>query len=324
MDRWGKLLVLLLLTIICLLFSSICYGESKEIIAEGTYNMGDGETPTVAEERALLAAKRTAIEQAGTYVQSYSETKNYQLTVDEVKVIASGIMEVSVLDKHRVLDGNNINFWVKIKAIVMVDKIEDMAAKIKETSAGDDYKKLQNDYNQSQQEVAALKLQLQQTTSDGDRQQIREEIGKSELRFRINNLLAQGNRLMMDHQYAEAADVFTQAISENPRSGRAYLQRGFANSAMGDSHRAMQDFDQALGISSKLHLAHLGKGNVFEKMGQRYAAIGEYRMFIESATPDEEKYVDLARRRIHLLERGDNGDGRNSPYAGHRYRNYRW
>ncbi|MBI5749560.1 MAG: hypothetical protein HZA00_10585, partial [Nitrospinae bacterium] len=30
------------------------FAEIQEIISEGTYNMGDGETPTVAGDRALL------------------------------------------------------------------------------------------------------------------------------------------------------------------------------------------------------------------------------------------------------------------------------
>ena len=52
----------------------------KEIVAEGAYNMGDGETPSVAESRALLNAKRIALEQAGTYVESYTKVKNIQVT----------------------------------------------------------------------------------------------------------------------------------------------------------------------------------------------------------------------------------------------------
>ncbi len=60
--------------VVLLLFSqSSAFAETKEIISEGTYNMGDGETPTVAESRALLQAKRTAVEEAGTYVESYSK-----------------------------------------------------------------------------------------------------------------------------------------------------------------------------------------------------------------------------------------------------------
>src|SRR3990170_1206605 len=74
------------------------FAETKEIISEGTYNMGDGETPSVAESRALLQAKRTALEQAGTYVESWTKVENLQLTKDEIQVLASGIMEVTILD----------------------------------------------------------------------------------------------------------------------------------------------------------------------------------------------------------------------------------
>src|SRR3989338_779851 len=98
------------------------FAEVKEIISEGTYNMGDGETPGVAESRALLHAKRTALEQAGTYVESYTKVENLQLTKDEIQVLASGLMEVEILDKKRTIIGDGIHFWVKIKAKVNLDK----------------------------------------------------------------------------------------------------------------------------------------------------------------------------------------------------------
>jgi hypothetical protein len=94
---------------------SLCSPQAKEIIAEGTYNMGDGETPGVAESRALLQAKRTALEQAGTYVESYTKVKNLQLTEDEIQVLASGLMEVEILDKKRTIIGDDIHFYVKLK-----------------------------------------------------------------------------------------------------------------------------------------------------------------------------------------------------------------
>lgn len=72
--------LLAVITALLLLLPSFSLAETKEIVAEGTYNMGDGETPTVAESRALLQAKRTAVEEAGTYVESYSKTRNFQLT----------------------------------------------------------------------------------------------------------------------------------------------------------------------------------------------------------------------------------------------------
>ena len=48
-------------------------------------------------------AKRMAVEQAGTYVKSYSKAKNFQIVEDEVQVLASGIMEVTVLDKKNIV-----------------------------------------------------------------------------------------------------------------------------------------------------------------------------------------------------------------------------
>ena len=54
---------ILAIFVVALLFNqSSAFAETKEIISEGAYNMGDGETPTVTESRALLQAKRTAVE----------------------------------------------------------------------------------------------------------------------------------------------------------------------------------------------------------------------------------------------------------------------
>ena len=67
--------ILAILVAVLTFCQSPVFAETKEIVAEGAYNMGDGETPTVAESRALLQAKRTAVEEAGTYVESYSKIK---------------------------------------------------------------------------------------------------------------------------------------------------------------------------------------------------------------------------------------------------------
>src|SRR3990167_1851868 len=143
-----------------LFFPSFGFAETKEIISEGTYNMGYGETPGVAESRALLQAKRIALEQAGTYVESYTKVENLQLTKDELQVLASGIMEVEILDKKRTIVGDGFHFWVQIKAKVNPDKIEEMAKRVKEKSVVEDYKKIQEAYDKSQKDIEELKKQL--------------------------------------------------------------------------------------------------------------------------------------------------------------------
>src|SRR3990172_11264 len=163
-----------------LFLPSVGFTESKEIISEGTYNMGDGETPTVAESRALLQAKRTAVEEAGTYVESYSKTKNFQLTADEIQVLASGVMEVEVLEKKRTVVGDGFNFWIKIKARVSTDKMEEMAKRVKEKSVVEDYKKIQEAYDKSQKEIEELKRQLAGAKGKKERKQVEAKITDEE------------------------------------------------------------------------------------------------------------------------------------------------
>src|SRR3989338_7050917 len=175
-----------------LFFPSLGFAETKEIISEGTYNMGDGETPSVAESRALLQAKRTALEQAGTYVESWTKVENLQLTKDEIQVLASGIMEVTILDKKRTVVGDGIHFWVQIKAKVNPDKIEEMAKRVKEKSVVEDYKKIQEDYAKSQREIEELKKQLAGAKGEKEKKQVEAKITDDERLFESKQWFEKG------------------------------------------------------------------------------------------------------------------------------------
>ena len=113
----------ILATLVILLLPIAGFGEVKEIISEGTYRMGDGETPHVAESRAILQAKQAALEPASTYVTSCSRAKGLQLTAEEIQVLASGVMHVDVLEKKRTVAGDGFDFSVKIKVRVSADKM---------------------------------------------------------------------------------------------------------------------------------------------------------------------------------------------------------
>src|SRR3989338_7234820 len=169
-----------------LFLPSVGFTESKEIISEGTYNMGDGETPTVAESRALLQAKRTALEEAGTYVESYSKVKDLKLTEDEIKVLASGLMEVEILDKKRTVIADCFHFWIKIKARVQTEKMEEMAKRVKEKDVIEDYKRIQEAYDKRQKEIEELKKQLAQAKGEKEKKQIKAKVTGEEKLFQAN------------------------------------------------------------------------------------------------------------------------------------------
>lgn len=300
----SKLVIVGMMMALFLLMAQVSvFAETKEVMAEGTYVMGDGETPTIAEERALLQAKRSAVEQAGTYVQSFSRVKNYQLTEDEVVVLASGVMEVQVVDKKRTINGNGIEFWVKIKATVDSDKIQEMAAKVKDKENMDDYKKLQEENARDEQLIAQLKQQLQQATAEDDKRQIKVKLNEAESSFSAQYWYSQGKRHELNGAYHAAINAYSKAISLRSNYGQAYFKRGAVYAAVGQYEQALADYDSVLSLSNHFTMAYYAKGRIYELLGQRHNAIRAYRTFIDLAPPNSEQHVQQAKHRIRVLYR---------------------
>lgn len=147
----------------------VVHAETKILTAESTYTMGDGETPSFAEAMVLQKAKQMALEEAGTYVESYTRVQNLDLTTDEIQTLAGGVLQVEVLEKNRSLIGDGVRFYVKIKATVTTDKMEELAQRIKGKNVAEEYKKLQEDYAALTEEIESIKQHLGKSTPGPER-----------------------------------------------------------------------------------------------------------------------------------------------------------
>ena len=161
-------------------FLPICLAETKVIIAEASYTMGDGETPSFAEAQALQKAKQAALEQAGTYVESYTKVQNYQLTADEIQTIAGGVLQVEILDKKRELIGDGLRHYVKINATVTTDEIVDLVQRVKGNNVAEEYKKLQEDYAKLSHELESWKQRAAKTPQGPERDAALDQIKERE------------------------------------------------------------------------------------------------------------------------------------------------
>jgi len=265
-----------------LFFPLYAFAETKEIISEGTYNMGDGETPSVAESRALLQAKRTALEQAGTYVESWTKVENLQLTKDEIQVLASGIMEVEILDKKRtvVREGEGIHFWVQIKAKVNPDKIEEMAKRVKEKSVVEDYKKIQEAYDKSQREIEELKKQLAGAKGEKEKKQVEAKITDKERLFEANQWFEKGYDYDINKEYDNAIEAYTKAIQLDPNYAEAHYNRGLSYSSKGQYDKAVEDYSRAIIINPNYTDAYYRRGRTYYSKVQYDKAIDDFNKVI--------------------------------------------
>ena len=214
--------------------------------------MGDGETPSVAESRALLQAKRTALEQAGTYVESYSKVKNFQLTEDEIKVLASGLMEVEILDKKRTILGDGFHFWVKIKARVQIEKMEEMAKRVKGKDVIEDYKNVQEAYDKSQKEIEELKKELSQAKEERQKKKVEAKITDEERLFQTNEWFEKGYDYWLNQKDDAAIEAYTKAIALDPNYATVYNNCGAAYYYKGNICMAISDFQKACDMENEL------------------------------------------------------------------------
>lgn len=282
-----------IMTFLFLLLPAVGSAEIKEIISEGNYNMGDGETPSVAESRALLNAKRIALEEAGTYVESYSKVNNFQLTEDEVKVLASGTVEVTILDKKRTIVGDGFHFWVKIKARVNTDKMSEMARNVKERSIVEDYKRIQREYTQNQKEMEILKKELSLATGGAVKKRLEARISDEEKRFQANEWFEKGLQHTVSREEDLAIDEFTRAIALNPdyaeaynHRGIAYYNRGLTTNDKAQFDLAVVDFRKVIALKPGSREAVFAQAAIYLFQEQYDLAISELDKVI-AAHPDE-------------------------------------
>src|SRR6185295_3161930 len=88
------------------------------VTASGEYQMGDHDTRADAVRLAIEAAKRQALEQVATYLESVTEMKNMDVTRDDIRTYTAGI--VMVLDQKisTRLDGDTVIIHADLTAQV--------------------------------------------------------------------------------------------------------------------------------------------------------------------------------------------------------------
>lgn len=94
---WGTRLrqgVLITIFLVVLMPSSSTLASEEQINAVGSYTMGQDDTLQKAQETALSEALRSAAEQVGVYVKSYTKVDDFAVTKDQVEVSAEHTMKV--------------------------------------------------------------------------------------------------------------------------------------------------------------------------------------------------------------------------------------
>src|SRR5512133_26838 len=82
--------------------------EMRVISSQGEFRMGDRDTREDAMRLATEAAKRNALEQVATYVESVTVVDGTDITKDEIRTYTAGLILVLDQQAHLWLEGDTV------------------------------------------------------------------------------------------------------------------------------------------------------------------------------------------------------------------------
>ena len=207
-------------------FSLIPLGASAEvhtISAMGEYTMSDYEEPQIAELRALDYAKRSAAEQAGVYIKSYTRSNSLQVAEDEIKAIATSKIKVISQNVSRNLDAaGNIRIRTEITATVDTSDVDDMLLEEDKVRKGNvaKYQSIQQASELLDRKYAELEKKLSNLTIGLDNREQTLEQERADREFLSVNFTKSASS---EKNLQKRLEYATKAISLNPKNDVAYL-----------------------------------------------------------------------------------------------------
>ena len=142
-----------LLLSLSLFFPAATFAATKVIYADHRYRLGDNDSRNDARRLCLIEAKRSALDKAGTYIESLTEVENLQVTKDEISIYSAAIVKIQTIDEKWKFQNGILSVYMKVKAEIDVDDIKYNLQKIKTNQ------KLRN-------ELVELRKQLQKKDAE--------------------------------------------------------------------------------------------------------------------------------------------------------------
>lgn len=170
-----KTIILGLVGIVCL-SDGYSYAKTETVFCDYKYVMGDNDTKHDARKIAFIEAKRLCLEKIGSLLESETVVSSSQLTKDEVRAYALGLLKTEIVSEEVLPSGENMSVLVKVKAdydsTAITAKLQELLSdreKLRE------YKKAQEQVTALENQVLALQKELSRTKTEGEISQLREE-----------------------------------------------------------------------------------------------------------------------------------------------------
>lgn len=256
---------------VCVMSAAAVFAEIKSLIKEYTYQASELDSKVSSRAIALEQVKRELLEELGTYVESATVVKDYQIEKDEIRTITAGVVQTKVLDEK--WDGRE--YWLKAEVSADPEEVAASIARVKEdANLAEELAETRQEKEDALKEVEKLKQELADARTDQDK--------LAQYNQAVNQLQAadsfeQGTALAVAGDYEGAARAYDRTIELRPNDAKALFNRSIVYIFLGDYSRATHDLDRAM-------LSRPAGTNMYYQRASAYKDVREQRMM---ATPPQ-------------------------------------
>lgn len=166
--------------------------EVRVVTATGEHRMGDRDTREDAVRIATEAAKRTALEQVATYLESITVVDGTDITQDEIRTYTAGLVLVLDQQTNITLDGNTIVVTVDLVAQIDTEEVTHAIAALRDNEdARHQLIALKEENEQLQKELDAANQALANASTPDQAQQAAQQRQEILNRVQSNAMVSQ-------------------------------------------------------------------------------------------------------------------------------------
>jgi hypothetical protein len=164
----------------------------RVITASGEYRMGDHDTRSDAVRLAIEAAKREALEQVATYLESVTEVSNMDVTRDDIRTYTAGVVMVLNQQVSTRLEGETVVIHADLTAQVDPDEVVQAIAALRENeSAKHELVALRTEVDQLHEQLDAANQALTTAVSPDQVQALNQQRQDLLNQLQTNDLVSQ-------------------------------------------------------------------------------------------------------------------------------------
>ncbi|MBU1001802.1 MAG: tetratricopeptide repeat protein [Proteobacteria bacterium] len=284
----------LIFLIMLVAFAFAAQAETKIITKTIRQSFEGVQSPEDARVTAVTRAKRMALEEAGTYLESLTAVRNGQLAQDQIVALAAGVLHTEIIQETRYVTddtfGIEVTARIKIDTSILDRRVQEF---LDNAGALEKYE----DSERKQQELLARINELETKNSElsklspEQRAELEDEFKQLSQGLTAEEWTQKAYALWNDGRYTDpqkALEYLNQAIELDPQYGIAYNDRGNVYNHFSQYKRAIADYERAIDLSPDFSEAYYNRGVTYATLQRHTRAVTDFSQAIK-LNPDYTK-----------------------------------